>query len=592
MASYSLSLQVNGSYLQNTFYLGNLSSAYNVQAIAIKGNNVVFANNANAFQGEQIIYSTNQGTTWLLNASNAFPNNANSFYSVSVSSDGKYIFACGIQGAFLSVNFGVSYYLVQNPSGWSSYSYGVTGAMSSDGSIIAMAEIGNTTSNWNRIWFSNNFGASWYQVFGSGNYVHDTYFIGNGNNGVNMSNSGLLLSDNGKIVVVTNTNVVAISINSGYSWSLYGGTTTNNSVINQSIRSVAMTNDGSSIVVSTINAGVFLSTDYGTTCSRILIRNTGAVGISGNGRVILVNDWNNGSINNSTNGGVTWNNQFYTDTPVDIKLNSDGSTAWLASGGNVNVWKFGTLPPTVILNASIAVPVNGTYTAVARTKSVSVRVDSNDLRSVTSVTGNNALVEDLNTIKINMSDGVSYNVYVMVLRNCFKEDTKILCYVDNEEKYIPVQDMKKGTLVKTSMNGYIPVHSIGHAKIFNPANKLRGLNRLYKCTKAMYPEITEDLVITGCHSILMDIEKLTPELKEKTKELTGREELTTDTKWRLMAVLDERAEPFEEEGTFTIWHFALDHFDEFMNYGVYANGLLVESCDINMMREHSGLEMV
>jgi hypothetical protein len=180
----------------------------------------------------------------------------------------------------------------------------------------------------------------------------------------------------------------------------------------------------------------------------------------------------------------------------------------------------------------------------------------------------------------------------MVLRNCFKEDTKILCYVNNEEKYIPVQEMKKGTLVKTSMNGYIPVHSIGHAKIFNPANKLRGLNRLYKCTNAMYPEITEDLVITGCHSILMDIEKLTPELKAKTKDITGREELTTDTKWRLMAVLDERADPYEEEGTFTIWHFALDHFDEFMNYGVYANGLLVETCDINMMREHSGLELV
>jgi hypothetical protein len=125
----------------------------------------------------------------------------------------------------------------------------------------------------------------------------------------------------------------------------------------------------------------------------------------------------------------------------------------------------------------------------------------------------------------------------------------------------------------------------------NPANDLRGKNRLYKCTKENYPEITEDLIITGCHSILVDEVEITPEIKEETKFLSGHEMLVTGNKCRLMACIDKRAEPYTEEGLHTIWHFALDHFDETMNYGVYANGLLVESCDINMMKEYSGLEL-
>jgi len=217
------------------------------------------------------------------------------------------------------------------------------------------------------------------------------------------------------------------------------------------------------------------------------------------------------------------------------------------------------------------------------------------LGTINYINGTTPLQDDLNTIAINVSSeqalNATYNIYVMVLRNCFKEDTNILCFVDGEEKYIPVQTIKKGTLVKTSLNGYVPVHSIGHSMMYNPANNLRGKNRLYKCTTEKYPEVTEDLIITGCHSILVDEVEITQEIREKTIALSGHEMLVTGNKCRLMTCLDNRAEPYTEEGTFKIWHFALEHFDEHMNYGVYANGLLVESCDINMMREHSGMEL-
>jgi len=261
------------------------------------------------------------------------------------------------------------------------------------------------------------------------------------------------------------------------------------------------------------------------------------------------------------------------------------------TNGSVSTYTFPLLPPTVTINGT-TVAVDGTLTVKARTKTVTVVATSKDLRSVTNITGTTNLQDDLNTISITMSDGAVYNVYVMVLRNCFKEGTKILCLINDEEKYVPVEELRKGILVKTSINGYIPLHSIGHSKLYNPANKLRGLNRLYKCTKENYPEVTEDLLITGCHSILVDESEITDEIREKTRELTKDNVWVTDYKCRLLTCLDERAEPYEEEGVFNIWHFALEHFDNFMNYGVYANGLLVETCDINSLHEYSGLELV
>jgi hypothetical protein len=101
------------------------------------------------------------------------------------------------------------------------------------------------------------------------------------------------------------------------------------------------------------------------------------------------------------------------------------------------------------------------------------------------------------------------------------------------------------------------------------------LEALIVSKKEAYPELTEDLYITGCHSILVDT--ITTLQKVKMIYLLNKI-FATDTKYRLIACVDERSIPFEKEGTFLIWHIALEHEDMMMNYGIYANGLLVESC--------------
>jgi hypothetical protein len=50
-----------------------------------------------------------------------------------------------------------------------------------------------------------------------------------------------------------------------------------------------------------------------------------------------------------------------------------------------------------------------------------------------------------------------------------------------------------------------------------------------------------------------------------------------------MACLDSRAKPYTVEGTYNVWHLALEHTDRLMNYGMYANGLLVETASQRMI---------
>jgi len=65
----------------------------------------------------------------------------------------------------------------------------------------------------------------------------------------------------------------------------------------------------------------------------------------------------------------------------------------------------------------------------------------------------------------------------------------------------------------------------------------------------------------------------------------------TEGDYRVPACLDDRAVPLDEEGEMTIWHFALENDCIYSNYGVYANGLLVESSSIRYMREFSGMDL-
>lgn len=174
---------------------------------------------------------------------------------------------------------------------------------------------------------------------------------------------------------------------------------------------------------------------------------------------------------------------------------------------------------------------------------------------------------------------------------CFREGTRILCMDKrtSKPKYIPIEKMKPGTLVKTLHCGFVPVKLIGHSTISNSDSDKRMRDSLYKCSRAQYPELIDDLYITGNHSILIR------ELSEKQRADLLREcgEIyMTEGQFRLPAWLDTRTERFQEPGVFRIWHFALENHDYFMNYGIYANGLLVETTSLRFMNELAGMKLI
>jgi hypothetical protein len=578
------------SFVRSTTYTSTstgistlISAAENFipQAVAVNGNYIFILNGQATNADNRVIYSTNAGSTWN-NITNSIILDYANLRSISVSQNG-HVLVCG-NSVYYSTNVGKTFVRINPPSDTTT-----VGTISNDGSTLYVGNCGGS-SNKNYVWTSNisnpnnwtvAFGAT-VSLYNSGSYK-DWQIPDN--------NSAISTNSDGTYLIGSNFNKIFLGINNVFSDPL--------SSFNSSYwESNAISNTGQFMAFLKSSSGIWYSTNYGMTFTNIL---------SISGLQLVTIDKDDGkiicgylSINSSyyiyysTNRGATFTSFQLPQSPsgvIDIKYNSSNSTLYVILYRSLLTYTIPILPPTVTINGTTVV-IDGTVTEKARTKTVTVAATSRDLRTVSSITGTTNLQDDLNTIAITMSNGTVHNVYVMVLRNCFKEGTKILCLINDEEKYVPIEQMKEGTLVKTRLNGFVPVHTIGHSKIYNPSHNLRGENRLYKRTKEQYPELVEDLIVTGCHSVLVEGDRITPEILKKTKEIFRDDVWVTDNKLRLPTCLDDLAEPYQEEGVFNIWHFALDHFDIYMNYGVWANGLLMETCSINMMREYSGLELV
>ena len=172
---------------------------------------------------------------------------------------------------------------------------------------------------------------------------------------------------------------------------------------------------------------------------------------------------------------------------------------------------------------------------------------------------------------------------------CFKEGSRIL----TDKGYFPIESLKKGDLIKTVLHGYVPICMIGKRDIEHTVSEERIKEQLYKCTQPQYPEVFEDLVLTGCHSILVSNfkDEQEKEATMKVLKITDGNMFITDNKYRLPACVDDRASVYEIPGTYTIYHLALEHESYYMNYGIYANGLLVESCSQRYLKELSQMEL-
>ena len=178
---------------------------------------------------------------------------------------------------------------------------------------------------------------------------------------------------------------------------------------------------------------------------------------------------------------------------------------------------------------------------------------------------------------------------INVLQNtiCFLGGSKILCrrdcdWRDTEINVEEIVKNKEGILVKTFEHGYKKVTAGKKTWIENRGDSLRIKDRLYKLTPQKYPELNRDLILTGSHAILtknINYKDLVSVLKHYGKVMT------TDEMFRLPAFCDDRADCYESEGGFSVYHIALENADCTQNYGIYANNLLVETCSEDDIRK-------
>jgi len=197
------------------------------------------------------------------------------------------------------------------------------------------------------------------------------------------------------------------------------------------------------------------------------------------------------------------------------------------------------------------------------------------------------------TILLDLGDNRSYHT-INDNPICFKEGTKILCYLtSNEDKYVPIEKITDSMYVKTYKHGYKRAKFIVKGVLHN--TKQKTMNKLYKFKKTKDNILTEDLYVTGSHAILYDklSEKDDLLMKILVEKYHVDYNMKIDDKHKLIAYYDENFEEVNTEEDVNIYHIVLDSDkDIYANYGIYVNGILAESTDEITLYRMNNYELI
>jgi hypothetical protein len=162
---------------------------------------------------------------------------------------------------------------------------------------------------------------------------------------------------------------------------------------------------------------------------------------------------------------------------------------------------------------------------------------------------------------------------ITIQADCFKEGTKILCYSENGDIYIPVEKLTIGTLVKSYLHGYRKIVIIKEGILVNNPDKWN--NCMFKMTKK--DNMIDDLIVTGGHSILVDVIPEHEVYNNKIYFGIENEISPIDGKQLLLAGVSDQFERLMDTNVYKYYHFALENDYDNQRFGVYANGVLVET---------------
>ena len=152
---------------------------------------------------------------------------------------------------------------------------------------------------------------------------------------------------------------------------------------------------------------------------------------------------------------------------------------------------------------------------------------------------------------------------------CFNKGTQILSLGKQlQDQYIPIESLRIGDLVKTYKHGYRKITNIYISQMRN--TPFLFAKCLYKMPKT--DQMTNDLLLTGWHSILVD--DLGNHSAENRKHLRFNRKI--DDKYLLLCSVSDKFIKITDAEEYTIYNLALESDDD-CQFGIYANGILCET---------------
>ena len=167
----------------------------------------------------------------------------------------------------------------------------------------------------------------------------------------------------------------------------------------------------------------------------------------------------------------------------------------------------------------------------------------------------------------------TYNSLTIQL-SCYMESTKILL---EDGRYIPIEDLREGDFLHVYKIGALPILKILKSRMYH-SKKNKSLYKLFIYAKEDYPELFDDLIVTGGHSILVD--NLSMREYFETSNHYWSEPKKIMDKYLLLSAVNCKAKILEQDGYYNVYQIVLDSPEENEQYGIYANGILSETMSI------------
>lgn len=144
---------------------------------------------------------------------------------------------------------------------------------------------------------------------------------------------------------------------------------------------------------------------------------------------------------------------------------------------------------------------------------------------------------------------------------CFGEGTQILTIENEEEKYVAVEKLVEGSIVKTYKHGARKIAKIVSGSFINDPQEPKRC--MYKLPKT--DTMTDDLILTGGHAVLVDQAPKGLQFKIEDKYLSFAENNADFVK------VDDRQ-------IYKYFNFSMENDgDKDRRFGVWANGVLCET---------------